>query len=379
MEQYRQTIYCDLDFLKSIISKQETESSSLDNSFYGDIEFATIIHNLIFSSKDKNVKKIKFYLNVSHDEYSSLLSNIDKKRLKAARKDKEPNLTPFEKQLLSMEQQRQAGILHLHINPQKIVFDNTLLQDNYLNAIFFSCESKETCQQAIKDYGVIIVSTETLNDFQYLLSDHGAAIKKSDESDWRKCLSGEESTVIPCNSLIIVDNYILNDCMEENLTPLLDAILPKSLKPFVIFELTVFAMLKTDRGSNDYCIKRRFEEIMEILGKIRPNINFSLSILKCKGSTFHDRSIASGNLFIGCGGGFNLFKNGKSQKTTTVCAFHPFFHIHNNWAHKAYSDLLNEASYVFKNASVLEDLDKQYCISNYIFGKKENRLLDQIK
>ena len=373
MERYRQTIYCDLDFLKSLLSKQDAESSSLDVSYYDDDEITVSMRNLILSSD------VKLYLNMSQEEYNIIQSEISKKRLKAAKKGRELELTSFERLMLDMEMRQHNNASHLHLNSKKVLFDDTLLQGNYLNAIFFSCEPKETCEKAMEDYGVLVVCSETIEDFQYLIFDHGAAIRKLEESNWEKCLSREKAP-IPCNSLIVVDNYVLNDGskIEENLTPLLDSILPKNLKNSVTFELTIFATLKNDKGI-DYEIKGRFIKIKEILEKVRPGMSYSLSILKSRKDTFHDRSIASNNLFIGCGGGFNLFNNGRSQKTTTVFAFHPFFYMHSKWSRKAYSDLLNDASEVFKRADTLDNLDMQYRMSNIIYGVKQNRLLDQIE
>lgn len=372
MERYRQTIYCDIEFLKSLLSKQDVEPSGLDISYNDDNEITINIRNLILSSD------VKLYMNISREEYDRIQSDIYKKRLKAAKKGKELELTSFERLMFDIEMRQQNSISHLHINPQKVQFDDTLLQGNYLNAIFFSSEPKETCKKAMKEYGVLVVCSETIEDFQYLLFDQGAAIRKHEESDWKKCLSCE-CAQIPCNSLIFVDNYVLNDSekIEENLKPLLDSILPKSLKKSVPFQLTIFATLKNDKGI-DYEIKGRYTKIKEILEEIRPGMPFSLSILKCKKDTFHDRSIASNNLLIGCGGGFNLFSNGRSQKTTTVFAFHPFFSMHSKWSRKAYSDLLSDASEVYKRANILDKLDMQYIITNYVFGVKQNRLLDQI-
>ena len=372
MERYRQTIYCDIDFLKSLLSKRDAESSSLDISYNGDNEITANMRNLILSSD------VKLYMNMTHEEYDKIQSEINKKQLKAAKKGKELELTPFERLMYDMEMRRLNNVSHLHINSSKVQFDDTLLQGNYLNAIFFSCEPKEACEKAMKDYGVLVVCSETIEDFQYLIFDQGAAIRKSEESDWEKCLSCENAP-IPCNSLIVVDNYVLNDSekMEENLIPLLDAILPKELKKSVTFQMTIFATLKKDNGI-DYEINGRYTKIKEFLEKIRPGMSFSLSILKCRKDTFHDRSIASNNILIGCGGGFDLFRNGRSQKTTTVFAFHPFFYMHSKWSRKAYSDLLNDASDVFKSANVLDNLDMQYRSTNYVYGVKKNRLLDQI-
>ena len=373
MERYRQTIYCDIEFLKSLLSKQDAESSSLDFSYNGYNEITANIRNLILSSD------VILYMNMTHEDYDKILSEINKKRLKAAKKGKILELTSFERLMFDIEMRQRNNVSHLHVNSNKVQFDDTLLQGNYLNAIFFSCEPKETCEKAMKDYGVLVVCPETIKEFQYLIFDQGAAIRKTEESNWEQCLSCKNAP-IPCNSLIVIDNYVLNDSekMEENLIPLLDAILPKELKKSVTFQLTIFATLKKDNGT-EFDINGRYIKIKEILEKIRPGMPFSLSILKRKKDTFHDRSIASNNLFIGCGGGFDLFKYGRSQKTTTVFAFHPFFYMHSKWSRKAYSDLLNDASDVFKCANTLDNLDMQYKITNFVYGTKQNRLLDQIK
>lgn len=374
MEKYRPSIYCDLGFLESILSRPEN-SSDLDNKYLNNSEFTTRIRNLLLSTS------VKLFLNITPEEYNEMQDNINKKRLKAAKKNKKPDFSQLEKIMYELRlKQNECGGYHLKLNSNKIQFDDTLLQDNYMNAMFFSCEPKEICEQAMKDYGIIVICKETIEDFSYLLFDQGAAIKKTEYSDWSKCLFSNHEP-IPCNSLIIVDNYILNDNLklEENLIPFFNAILPKELKSSVIFDITIFARLEKD-NAKDTCpfeIEPKMKKVKEILKEVREKINFNLTILKCAKGEFHDRSIASANLCIGCGGGFDLFKDGKSQKTTTIYAFNPFFIMHNNWSKKAYSDLLNEASTVFKKSQVGE-LPKTQYIANYIYGVKNNRLLEQI-
>lgn len=370
MERYRQTIYCDIEFLKSLLYKLDAETSNLNNAHNDSDEIAVNMRNLIFSSD------IKLHMNMSKEEYDKIQSDINKKRLKAAKKGKESELTSFERWMFEMEMEQQNNESHVHLNPQKVQYDDTLLNGNFLNAIFFSCESKEICEKAMKDYGILVICPETIEEFQYLIFDQGVAMRKDEKSDWEKCLSSGNVS-IPCNSLILVDNYVLNDggLMVENLKPLLDLILPKDLKKSVTFQLTIFATLKSDK--TEYDINNRHIEMMNILEEVRPGMPFSLSILKCSKDTFHDRNIATNNLFIGVGSGFNLFKNGTSQKTTTIFAFHPFFYGHSKWARKAYSDLLNDAGEIFKRANILDNLNNKYT-TNYVYGEKQNRLLEQI-
>lgn len=373
METYRQTIYCDLGFLEAILSKQDSEMSCLDNSSYIDEELAANVRELLFSND------VKLNLNVSQDEYDDILKGIEKKRKNAYKKGRVPELTPFEKQMLDIDIKRQDGSLHLHVNASKVQLDESLNQDKFLNAMFLSCESKGACTKAMEDYGIIVICIENINDFKPLLFDHGVALHRKEDADWKKCLSKEEIT-IPCNSLVIIDNYMLNDSasIDENITQIFDALLPKRLNSSLTFQLTLFATLTNDRGIS-YNSKGRFKQITDILQQLRPNINFSVCIVKCSKDKFHDRTIATNNLYICCGGGFDLFKRGKAQKTTTVCAFHPFLYTHSKWSRKAYSDLLNDACKVFKETLPFDETTMQDSFPNFIVGEKQNRLLSQIK
>ena len=373
METYRQTIYCDLGFLETILSKQDCETSCLDNSLCIDKEIVTNIRELLLS------KDVNLYLNVSQDEYDNILKGIERKRKNAYKKGKEPDLTPFEKKMLDIDIKRLEGLLHLHVNEAKVQFDETLNQDKFLNALFFSSEPKEACTKAMEEFGVIIICIENINDFKYLIFDHCVALHRKEDANWKECLS-KKGITIPCNSLVIVDNYLLNDSssIEENLTQIFDALLPRKLNKELTFQLTLFASLSNDRGI-PYNSKNRLHQITDILERLRPEINFSVSIVKCSKDKFHDRTIATSNLYICCGGGFDLFKHGKAQKTTIVCAFHPFLYTHSNWSRKAYSDFLNDACSVFNETTLFDETNMNDSFPNFTIGERQNRLLSQIK
>ena len=369
MERYRKPIYCDWEFLTAIVSKQDSKTPCSDNSFAIDNEIASNIENLLICSD------IKLYLNISSDFFFNLLSEIEKKRKKALRKGKQAQLNTIEKLIIDMDLKQRNNALHLHFNASKVHFNDSMLDTNQLDALFFSCESKEVCAKAMEEYGIIVICSENINDFKYLTFDQGVAIHKTEYSNWKQCLGGHD--IVPCNSLIVVDNYILNDSssIEENLIRIFDSLIPLSLSESIIFQLTIFATLYDDRGSKHYNCETRLKEIKTILSSIRPNINFSVSIIKCSKDKFHDRTIITNNLYIGCGAGFDLFKDGKSKKTTTVSVFHPFLNTHKRWSRKAYSDLLLDAGKVFNNASEY-DVKKDYLYGAFL-GNKQNRLLNQ--
>ena len=368
MERYRKPIYCDWEFLEALISKQDVSSSGLDNSFNVDHEIATDIQKLLLCSD------VKLYLNISSDFFFGFLKDIEKKRKNALKKGEEPQLSAIEKLVIDIDLMQQNSSLHLHFNGSKVQFNGSILDKNYLNALFFSCESKEVCAKAMKDYGIIVFCAENINDFKYLTFDQGVALQKTELCNWNQCLGGE---MVPCNSIILIDNYILNDgkSIEENLRSIFSALIPKSLNASLSFQLTIFTTLCNDRGI-PYNSASRFKQIQKILNELRPDINFDISIIKCSKDKFHDRTIITNNLFIGSGGGFDLFKNGKAQKTTTVCVFHPFLNNHTKWSRKAYSNVLEDASKVFNSTTEFDPNKMSDSFPCFAIGNKRNRLIN---
>lgn len=368
MERYRKTIYCDWEFIIKLLSKQEEETSCLDNSFNIDNEVATNIQQLLLCSD------VKLYLNVSSNFFYDLLDAIEKKRKSALKKGRDPQLSTIEKFVIDIALKQQNNVLHLHFNATKVQFNDSIIDTNKLNALFFSCESKEVCAKAMKEFGIIVFCAENINDFKYLTFDQGVAIQKTEISNWSQCLGGHD--IVPCNSLVIVDNYILNDAdsIDENLPKIFNALIPISLNRLMPFHVTIFATLCNDRGIN-YNSETRLAKIKNILNEIRPDITFEVSIIKCSKDKFHDRTIITNNLYISCGGGFDLYKNGKSKKTTTVSVFHPFLNTHIKWSKKAYSNVLIDVSKVFNSTSVFDAEKMTDAFPCFAVGNKNNRLI----
>ena len=85
-------------------------------------------------------------------------------------------------------------------------------------------------------------------------------------------------------------------------------------------------------------------------------------------------------MFFGCPGGFNLFKQGKSQKTTYFNATNPFFGGDSvKWATGAYSNYIADASAVFQSSPEYGSNGIDDSFSQFCRGKKENRILDGFK
>ena len=62
--------------------------------------------------------------------------------------------------------------------------------------MFFTSTTKEVCQKAMKDYGVIVICAENIQDFRNVLYGNGTAIRQHEVDSWINCLSFEQH--VPC-------------------------------------------------------------------------------------------------------------------------------------------------------------------------------------
>ena len=366
MERYRKTIYCDWDFLESYISILGGKTPDIDMPFCENNEVAQCVKELLLSSY------VKLFINASKDKFDEKLKNIEKKRKNAAKKGREVGLTQFEKLLHYIDMKQQNNLLHVHINSVDIDFENLSQQEKFLNAMFFTSSPKEVCQKAMDDYGVIVICAENINDFCHLLYGNGTAIRKQETNKWSSCLATEKP--IPCNSLIIVDNYILSktDLIKENLTDILDTLIPSRLSSKIDFQITIF----TSSLNN---AKDRLQNVTDMLKALRPEMTFSVAIVKSSSDNFHDRNIISNNILVSCGGGFDLFKLGKSQKTTTVSLHNPFITFTEQWSRKAYSDILHDALKVYDASPKFGENNIGDTYPNFMLGESRNRLIEILR
>lgn len=362
MERYRKCVYCETQFLREILSRLSDKAFSFES--LSEYELWMNVRSLLLSSD------IKLYLNMSKNEFDYTIKDIERRRLNAAKKGKELQFTHYEELIFGISIKQITNEIHLKL--QDDFPDFKVVSDKELNAFYFTCKKQDECKKLMSDYGILVVSPETIMDFRFVLFDQGVAIKKLEQGNWEEIL---KEIAMPCNSMIIVDNYILNELEQakDNLKGIFDALLPLSLNSETPFHISIFTALKQNKNV-DLPSKARLDEIMKLLGCIRPNLNVELSIIKCPSDKFHDRTIITNNYYIGCGGGFDLFKSRKSQKTTTVNIISPYLNHSIKWAIKAYSDLISESSKVFVNTP--EFLGDSF--PNFYVGVKKNRILESI-
>lgn len=152
------------------------------------------------------------------------------------------------------------------------------------------------------------------------------------------------------NSMIIVDNYILDDTtkIKNNIGALLDILLPD--KTIVEYHIVLFGILKgTKKSLTEKDAARRCQLFGDEIKRIRPQLKYKLSVFNC--TEFHDRIIVTNNAWIDCGGGFDLFNNGKACKRTNIRFAFPFI-INSaqtkSWVNEAFVYLINDCLKVIK-------------------------------
>lgn len=356
---YRKHIYCEKDFIKLCIDKIETCDVSCSPE---ELLLLKTIKSIVSDTYTK------LYLDMSSDEIDTFSKDIYKRKLNAAKKGKQAELSSYERYMYNlfwMQQNQEVQIRYF----DKIDFENSKGID--LNAYYFTCKDSDQCRKAMNSYGVLALNFENIKDFAFVLNDNGGAISKNTNNTWKTIFDPIKRP--PFNSLIIIDNYILNDTdvMEENLGGIISSLLPDSI--CVPFEITIFSKLRNDKGNIEFPCEPRYDKILELLPS-KP-YEIKLSIIKCQ--SFHDRVILTNSMFIGCPSGFNLFKNMKSEKTTYYNMTAPFLADGNiKWTTEAYSNYIADAAPVFRNSQEYGGNGIGDSCPQFYLGKKENRIID---
>ena len=365
MERYRKCVFCETQFLHEILSRLSEKTFSFES--LSEYELWLNIRSLLLSSDIKLQKKKK------KDDFDICIKDIEKRRLNAAKKGIDLQLSHFEKLILDIYTKQINNEIHLKLLDSFPNLDQLEdISDKELDAFYFTCKKREDCKKLMDEFGILVISPENIADFQFVLFDQGAAIYKQEQGNWKTIL---KQVFLPCNSMIIVDNYVLNDLEQakENLKGIFDALLPQCLNINIPFQIVIFTALRSNKNI-DLPSKVRFEEILKIVEIIRPNLKIELSIIKCSPDKFHDRTIITNNYYIGCGGGFDLFKSCQAQKSTTVNIISPYLNHSIRWAIKAFSNLVSESSSVYKNTPEFIG-DSFPC---FYVGVNKNRLLESM-
>ncbi|MEE0997267.1 MAG: MIT C-terminal domain-containing protein [Paludibacteraceae bacterium] len=363
-ERYRKRIYCETQFLEECISKLNCSQFSFED--FHEMQLWKNIIDLIFSCY------VKVHLNISVDEFESKVKSATEKRRSSGCKKAPDKIESLDDLYIEIDYKQQGdSTLHLKCSPYQSLNElNFESDDAVANSIIFTCEDDETCNEITEKYGVLVISPNNIKKYNHTLCDNGDALNKGEVGDWNKLLKNK---ALPCNCTTIIDNYILNDIpqIEENLTQILDSLLPHKLS--IPFQVNIITALKKNKMV-DLPSKERFEKIGHIAKKLRPNLNFQITICKCPSDRFHDRSIVTNSTLVICGGGFDLFKKGKTQKQTTVNIAIPYLNNSTTWINKAFSIIVSDIQKVHEELKTIPFTKD--CFPTFHLGAHENRIFE---
>lgn len=226
-----------------------------------------------------------------------------------------------------------------------------------LNAVFLTTESVEECQKLEKKFGIRVISDKNLFQNENLFITHIETINSGNNShtnwDFLEVFSH------PCNSIAIVDNYLLRNeaVIKENLIPILQKLIPPDLS--IPFNLSIFTLKRFREGDKDVFIDfgQISKFILEELRKTRSEqFKINIGIFNSNSRDYHDRVIITNYMIIDSGSGFDLFKkyemvDGSEKEVaihqTKIIGYYP--HFASNLDIKSKDQFVNIYSFHFNN------------------------------
>ena len=250
-----------------------------------------------------------------------------------------------------------------------------------LSATFLLDKKPFVCDEIEKKYGVIAISSESIIKREHLFKGDGFCLDKCHCYTLRY-MTYKNKLRQPCNSLIIIDPYLLIDRevdsythsvrfpgISNNLESLLDAILPQELE--VEFHLTIISSLKM--GKED--VKKAYEQVKKCFKRIRGSLTLKLGFFYIakgfdyKKESFHSRHILSNSFMVDSDDGLDLFgdKGYITKNNPTVSIVFPWL-------------LGNSRQDMTKYENWLKSVKKHVEDSpdSLFYGTKENRLFELV-
>lgn len=214
-----------------------------------------------------------------------------------------------------------------HCLPEVAESIKTYEKDNqgelYFNAhdqiIFFLDRDQNTCREMEEDYGLIFISLESLYNRAELLFTPQRHHIDENTYYWDFVRKYRH----PCNSLLLIDNYILNkdkNIMEQNITSLLDALLPMRLNRRH-FKVTIITVIP-EKQNKEWADKKK-SKLEEFIKDIR-DYPIDVSIAYITDNKNHDRNLLTNYYLFDCGYGFVL--TGHEREKGTKLTIFPITH-----------------------------------------------------
>ena len=189
-----------------------------------------------------------------------------------------------------------------------------------LCATYLLDKNTSECDGIEEKFGVIVLNVSSINNRRFIFKGDGFSLDKKTRYGLRY-LTFKEKLSYPCNSMIIIDPYLLIDRetdaengnvkypgIENNLESLLDAMLPSQLS--VDFHLTIISCLKIQDE-----IKKVYEKVKKCIKRIRKELPLKLNLVYTSTGysnrieSFHSRHVLSNTFAIDSEDGLDLFNN----------------------------------------------------------------------
>lgn len=278
----RQTVYCELEFLIRFVDERPIVKNPFEES--EEIVLWKKYANLFLNDSD-------LFINESKETLIKLYNSNEFVKLILKNSTREIKCGQFEK----LEKEPES--FFDDINPHAVFFFNDATK----------------CKEMEEDYGMMFISNETIIENAKFLFQEGL-ISISKKENHLKNWDFVSKYKHPCNSLIIVDNYILKDekKIEKNLILLLKELLPTRLKKE--FQLVII----TDNNQTNI-IKDRYEFLLKQLKSMDKPYKIVLKIIT-QAIDNHDRNLLTNYLWINSGCGFSIFNYDKDFRQLKIAA-----------------------------------------------------------
>lgn len=173
-ENYRKTVYCEIQFLKECLLQINVSDNSnmLKRRLWNSIE------NLLQSPY------INLVLDISSDDFISEINGIEKKKIKAARKNENTQLGDFEELLWKLDYKQKESSLNIKCYGKDYISIDA--QNNAerlnMNAIYLTCKETDICEDISHKYGISVLSSKKFDVNQLQFEDAGCAIAKDEKT-----------------------------------------------------------------------------------------------------------------------------------------------------------------------------------------------------
>ena len=233
----KKSVYCQLEFLKSIFANNECKTLSTNN-----VDFFDIVRDSII------------YFDKSEDEVKSL-----------------GKINPYVGRLIKMDANGECNIDWLDDELKLEDYINDYINTNgaydFSPVIFVYQVKKQQksnnnlCQKFSSQYGLMVYDQDSYKKIGMAFEDSGYAVKRNSTDSWSNLLGSRQ---FYGNSLVIIDDYLLNDTglYENNLYEILDVLLPCDIS--IPFYLTFI------RGKSNMEMASQYKKITERVKKLRP-------------------------------------------------------------------------------------------------------------